>query len=83
MSKPFFEIQIDTNSLNSRVICDGHNLSEAIHAIQITQIAGRVPIIRLEIVPSATLRLSAEALVTLSELAETREKPDPEGSRWP
>lgn len=70
MPNPTFDIQIATNSAESRVTCNGEDISGAIRAVQITQVAGSLPIVRLQLSGGsrgASFRLQAEALGILDD----------------
>jgi hypothetical protein len=64
MPNPTFDIQLSTNTFNSRIMCNEVDISDAIHAIRITQVAGEMPVIELELIKGsrgASLRAQCEA----------------------
>lgn len=78
MTNPKFDIQLATNSRESRVLCNGEDISDAIHAITVVQRAGSVPIVTLEIAVTprgASFRIQAEAMIKLQDAPTASQSP--------
>jgi len=77
MSNPKFEINIATNSLRSSIKMNGEDISSSVHRVEISQIAGELPVIKIQLVPTGLIRMNAEAqLVVLSAPTEPLEPAD-------
>ncbi len=50
MSKPTFHILINPNSADSRVFCNGVDISSAVKSVKISQFAQSIPKLEIEIV---------------------------------
>jgi len=75
MPNPKFDIQIATNSTDTKVFCNGEDISSLIRAIKVEQIPMHRPIVTLELVRSVDVVVHAQCVLRLEELATTSEDP--------
>jgi hypothetical protein len=86
LSKSKFDIRIAALSTDSRILFEGIDISSGVHAINICQVAGQLPIVTLELVGTSSIRLDDEVRLRLERVAsypEDTETRGPEGAQWP
>jgi len=73
MKPPTFNIQLASNSADSRVTLNGEDISSAIRAVTVSQIAGQLPIVTLELSPGhrgEVIRAQCEVILRLQDASE-------------
>jgi len=75
MANPTFDILLSTDSVNSRVLCNGEDITHCVQAVSVTQDAGMLPVVTLRLTPgrnSASVRAQCEAILKIA----ARDTPD-------
>ena len=68
MKHPKFDIQLSTDSVHSRVMCNDIDVSGAIRSVKIEQTAGQMPIVTLELgAISVVTRVQADVVLRALE----------------
>ena len=67
-----FDIQLSTDSVNSRVLCNGEDISRYVHSVTVKQVAKQRPIITIEVRVGAVIAEYSDAKVSV------RLRPEPE-----